>query len=313
MQGSAQVRVAAVMDAATRGDGLIAVATAYHLATDGRAWRARLVLDACRALQVDAAHAADLAAACELVHQASVVHDDVQDRAMLRRGMPSVVARYGMPAAICVGDLLLVRAFAVLAPLPNAPALVGLFADRIGEMVQGQGEEFSADLWQTMSRTRYHHLASAKAGALVALAMEGAAMLGGRPATEVAAAGRVARLLGEAYQACDDAGDLASDLATGALNGVIAWALDTGEPVQHARLHALLARARGKGLSSFEAGIVAAGLARETADLLQWAHGRVADALRLLGDDPFDAMLATAAVSLAGTLDLQAQGQSHAA
>ncbi len=308
-----QDRVAAALETATRGEGLVAEAMAYHLATGGRAWRARLSLDCGRALDITDADAVSLAAACELVHQASIVHDDVQDEAMLRRGVPSVVARYGGPAAICVGDTLLVRAFAMLAPLPHGPELVRMFADRVTQIVAGQGEEFSPDLWHMMNRDRYQSLISAKAGAMVALPVEGAVVLAGLPPTNVNAACRVARLLGMAYQAADDICDLETDIMRGALNGILAWALESDEPWRSAELHAVLVRAQSKGLSLHEASELAAGLQQDATHLMAWARARLSEAKGLLGESKFDRVLALAADALDASLDSVAKGQSHAA
>ena len=103
------------------------------------------------------------------MHQASVVHDDVQDGAALRRNQPSVAARYGSAIAICVGDHLLARAFNALASLPCASNLIALFAGRVTEMAAAQAEEFVPTLWDGMTPARYAALTAGKAGAMVAL------------------------------------------------------------------------------------------------------------------------------------------------
>ncbi len=313
MPRSTQARVAAVLEAAIRGDGLVAEAAAYHLATGGRAWRARLSVECGRALGIASQDSVSLAAACELVHQASIVHDDVQDGAKIRRGVASVTACYGASTAICVGDMLLVRAFALLAPLPHGMGLIQLFATTITQIVAGQGEEFSPHLWHTMSRNRYQALTSAKAGAMVALPVEGAVMLAGLSVAEMQAAGRVARLLGVAYQAADDICDLETDIMSGALNGVLAWALDSDQPMRYAGLQARLLRAQSIGLSPSEAASLAAKLQQEPPHLMTWARNRLAQATSLLGTSLFDTVLAGAAAALGASLDNVAKGQSHAA
>lgn len=313
MPHSMQARVAAVLETATRGKGVVAEAVAYHLGTGGRAWRARLSLECGQALGIAEADAVNLAAACELVHQASVVHDDVQDKAGLRRGVPSVAARYGTAAAICVGDILLVRAFAMLAPLPHGMQLVGLFSDRIAQIIVGQGEEFSSDLWPTMNVERYQGLISAKAGAMVALPVEGVAVLAGLHESAVQTAGHVACLLGVAYQAADDICDLATDIQHGALNGVLVWALSRDKPSRHAALPARLLRAQTMGLSAAEALGLAAEVQHEAPHLMTWARARVSEATCLLGTNPFHVVLTRAARSLDESLDSVAKGQSNAA
>lgn len=291
-------KVAAVLNAATLGEGLLATATAYHLASGGRMWRAKLAIDCAQALDVKDRIWTDLAAACELVHQASIVHDDVQDKASMRRDRPSVAAKFGDSVAICVGDNLLAKAFGLLARLPCASDLITLFSTRVTEVIAGQTEEFSPDLWRTISRDRYLSLVSGKAGAMVALPVEAAAMLGGLSSTEVIAAGRAARLLGVIYQVSDDISDVGADLSQGSLNGVIAWSLDTGDKLRHDRLHALLDRAQRNKLSLFEAKICAYGLASEATRLEAWAATLLDQASEVLGCHPLAPVLLRAGQQL---------------
>lgn len=85
------------------------------------------------------AEAERAAAAIELVHMATLVHDDVLDRAPLRRGRPTVVARAGRTIAISVGDLLLARAFTELATEDDAAARqVRLLADASTALARGE-------------------------------------------------------------------------------------------------------------------------------------------------------------------------------
>jgi geranylgeranyl pyrophosphate synthase len=85
------------------------------------------------------AEAERAAAAVELVHMATLVHDDVLDRAPLRRGRPTVVARAGRAVATSVGDLLLARAFAELARGDgSAERQVALLADASTALARGE-------------------------------------------------------------------------------------------------------------------------------------------------------------------------------
>jgi geranylgeranyl pyrophosphate synthase len=82
------------------------------------------------------------ATAVELVHMATLVHDDVLDRAPLRRGLPTVVASSGRERAVATGDLLLSRAFALLADAADAREVVLLAESSValarGELMQRQ-------------------------------------------------------------------------------------------------------------------------------------------------------------------------------
>jgi len=279
----ALARVASLTGEAARAPGLLGTATAWHLGGGGGAWRTRLALECADALGVARADAASLAAACELVHQASIVHDDAQDDAASRRGRASVAARFGLPAAICVGDHLLAASFAVLAERPATCGLIRLFAARVAEMAAGQAEEFAPSLWEGMTPDRYHALARGKAGAAVALPIEGASLLAGLSAPDVAAAGGVGHALGVSYQVGDDAADLCADLARGAPNGVVAHALHAAPPAERAALLALLARARRDGLAPGEAGAEARRLAPHAPRAARWARALLDSSLAELG------------------------------
>ena len=121
-------QVASALDGAVKIGGLLGDATNYHLASGGTAWHARLDIACSESVGVRHDDRIALAEACELVHQASVAHDDVQDEASLRRGRQSATAKSGAPAVLCVGDHLLVSAFAQLDSLLCNPDLIRLFA-----------------------------------------------------------------------------------------------------------------------------------------------------------------------------------------
>src|SRR6056297_2071568 len=103
---------------AVEEEGKLGEALDHHFAAAGGFGRARLALDASEALGLDRSIAISLAVACELLHNASLVHDDLQDRDELRRGQLAVWARFGEDVAISVGDFLLTRAFEVAAAAP---------------------------------------------------------------------------------------------------------------------------------------------------------------------------------------------------
>lgn len=270
--------------AAAAAGSVLGEATAFHLASGGKAWRARLALDCGEALDLDRSNRIGLAVACELLHQASIVHDDIQDKAATRRGQDSVAARFGADIALCVGDHLLVCAFARLAVLPEGPALARLFASVVSQMAAAQAEEFGPALWATMTWSRYLSLIEGKAGATLVLPVAGAAVLAGLPETDVLLAGNAARILGVAYQAGDDVDDLTADLAQGSLNGVIARGLDNSAAVQRVQWQELLAQARRSRLSDAAAGILAAKLNQEAEAVTVWVSALLSDpsaALRL--------------------------------
>lgn len=279
-------QVASKLRDAAQVGGLLGGATSYHLASGGKAWRARLAIACGQALGVRRDDRIGLAVACELVHEASVIQDDIQDAAPQRRGQQSAMARFGASTAMCVCDHLLVSAFAQLASLPCSPDLIRLFATAISQMAAAQAEEFNPTLWPTMTWLRYEALIAGKSGAMVVLPVAGAALLAGLPEPDIAELTRAARMLGMAYQAGDDVQDLTADLTSGSLNGVIVRGLNAAGLTTRARWLDILARGRLGRLLVDEAKSATATLLSETALTLDWSlallsgvsaglHGRI--------------------------------------
>jgi geranylgeranyl pyrophosphate synthase len=144
------------------------------------------------------------AASVELVHSATLVHDDVLDNAALRRGHPTVFAAAGREMAIAVGDLLFSRAFAELVRNERADELRVLSdassALAAGELLQRE------DAWQAdVGVERYLRRCELKTARLFQAACELGALEGGGPAEELGAFGR---RIGLAFQLLDDVLDV---------------------------------------------------------------------------------------------------------
>ncbi len=157
-------------------------------------------------MSLDGDHVVRAAVAVELVHSATLVHDDIIDGAELRRGRPTVVARHGRDAAVGTGDLLFSRAFAELAAGGEVePLRLLTSASRAlaaGELMQ---REDAYD--RSVTVERYMHRCELKTAAL----FEAACALGALPAgDELAdALARFARRIGLAFQLLDDVLDIA--------------------------------------------------------------------------------------------------------
>ncbi len=145
--------------------------------------------------------------AVELLHMASLVHDDVLDGAALRRGRPTVFAEGGRLAATATGDLLFSRAFAELAAVGSAEAVRALSA---ASSVLARGELMQrADAWSTdVTPERYLERCRLKTASLFEAACRLGALLGGRPAL-APPLGRFGERVGLAFQMLDDVLDVA--------------------------------------------------------------------------------------------------------
>lgn len=186
-------------------------AAIYHLQTGGHRMRAKLAL-ASSAGRMDVGDGRAAAAACELLHNASLIHDDISDHDQYRRGQHSVRALYGDDVALCAGDLLLTAAFQTAAGIHEpgvAQRLTGFMADTAARVIGGQSVELDGrSNRRGMGVADYLAATREKTAPLIELALN----VGISNATEApypAALGRqLAEAIGLAYQILDDLDDL---------------------------------------------------------------------------------------------------------
>lgn len=186
-------------------------AIALTLARDAKRVRPLLLFELATALGVPSERAASdraalvrAAAAVELIHTASLIHDDVVDVAATRRGLPSVNSELGNAAAVLVGDEMLCRALELVGPTLVAPCLRAVAA-----MTHGALREIAAYGDVTLDEQAWQQIAAGKTGALFGLCGSLAARLAG-DGERVERFSEAARALGVAFQAADDVADLAS-------------------------------------------------------------------------------------------------------
>lgn len=229
-----------------------------HLATGGKRMRTRLTLAAAEALGVDRETAVPWGAAVELLHNATLVHDDIQDGDLIRRGQPTVWVRHGVPQAINAGDLML-----MLPTLAVEQARVDdgikwrlsrCLASHACRTVRGQSEELDLLSSGHLDGPSYHRAVRGKTGSLFALPIEGAALLAGRSADLSRQLGDLFVELGVLFQLQDDVLDLygdkgrglaGSDLEEGKVSALVVAHLERC-PEDHDWLLALLRAPRDK-------------------------------------------------------------------
>lgn len=186
-----------------------------HLMTGGKRTRARLALAAADAVGVSRHSAAPWAAACELLHQASLVHDDIQDGDEVRRGHSAAWARHGIPAAINTGDLMLMLPWLAVSEIPADEAtrwrLAKVAAMRAEETVRGQGWDLDQLQSERVEVLDWENAARGKSGALLALPIQGAVLMAGIAEASAAEIAEPFSRMGALYQACDDLVDLYGD------------------------------------------------------------------------------------------------------
>lgn len=150
-----------------------------------------------------------LAALVELLHGASLLHDDVIDRADERRGRATVHRLWGSRQAVLLGDLLLAHALEFLAPHARSKVL-GLVAQITEDLAQGQLLELKAEGKSKLSIAEYDQIIEKKTATFFALAARLGATVAGASLPQEEALFRYGLELGFAYQVLDDLLDVAS-------------------------------------------------------------------------------------------------------
>jgi geranylgeranyl diphosphate synthase, type I len=184
-------------------------------APGGKALRPTLVLLAAQAVGGGGAAALPAAVAVELVHNFSLIHDDVMDGDATRRHRPTVWKEFGVAQAILVGDALLALAFDTLGALGGqadsrvaGPTRIGLaqrmLSSAVGDLLHGQGEDLAFESRDDVSTVECLAMARRKTGALIECATGLGALLGGGTAEQVARLRGFGADLGLAFQITDD-------------------------------------------------------------------------------------------------------------
>ena len=152
------------------------------------------------------------AAAVELLHMATLVHDDVLDRAELRRGRPTVAHRYGAAVAVSAGNFLLARAFSELVGA-GVPAAVDLLSATAVGLSEGEVLQRAEAHDVSVGVAAYVRRCERKTADLFSAACALGALLSGAPEA-AGAVGEYGRLIGLAFQVFDDILDCSGDEET---------------------------------------------------------------------------------------------------
>ncbi len=230
-----------------------------QVATSGKLIRPRLCLLACRLVGGDERRALPVAAAVEIMHNFTLVHDDIQDQSTLRRGRPTVWHLWGAVQGITVGDALCAQSHRALYQLVDAgvPAELALhiarhFDDTLLRITEGQYLDVAFEDRLDLTEADYLAMIERKTAALIAGALAMGALAGGGTLEAAQTLAAYGRALGLAYQIQDDLlgiwGDptvtgkpVHDDLYRRKKSLPVVYALAHAEREDHARLHAIYA------------------------------------------------------------------------
>ena len=188
-------------------------AAVEHLfSSPGKLLRPTLVFLSARfGTRADRAVVLNLAQSLELVHTASLVHDDIVDDADLRRNVPTVNAMWTDDIALIVGDYLFAKAYALAAVLPK-PEVIAMVAQTVFALCDGELKEVTMER-RLPTEDAYLERIELKTASLYAACCQGAALLTDADPEHVAALGAFGTNLGLAFQITDDVLDLVGDEA----------------------------------------------------------------------------------------------------
>ena len=202
---------------------LSAVATAYPgalgeacratLAAGGKRVRPLLTLLCARRDRELGEPVLRAATSVELLHMATLVHDDVLDRAELRRGRPTVAHAYGVETAVSAGNFLFARAFQELVGAGD-PAAVDLLSTTAVGLSEGEVLQRDDAYRATVTQAEYERRCERKTADLFAAACRLGALLSGAGEQAAAAVSKYGRHIGLAFQVFDDILDCSGDTAS---------------------------------------------------------------------------------------------------
>ncbi|MCX4747215.1 polyprenyl synthetase family protein [Kitasatospora sp. NBC_01287] len=202
--------VEAAMAEAVQSDRPLIAITANHLIqAGGKRFRPLLVMLAAQFGDPTAPGVVPAAVVVELTHLATLYHDDVMDEAPVRRGVPTVNARWDNSVAILTGDFLFSRASQVLSDL--GPEAVRIQADAFERLVTGQILETAGPALGEDPLAHYLAVLSGKTGALIAVSGRFGALMSGAEPWVVEILTQYGEKMGIAFQLADDVLDIASD------------------------------------------------------------------------------------------------------
>ena len=173
----------------------------------GKRLRPSLSFLAGHLLAADAEASMKVALAVELLHSASLLHDDLIDDADTRRGFEAAFRRYGNVVSVMSGDFMLARVLGLLADLEH-PGFTRLMSKTAARICEGEVLQFQMASLETWGFDDYLTVIEGKTAALFAAGLEGVAQLSGAPETHIQALRAFGMHYGRAFQMRDDYLDL---------------------------------------------------------------------------------------------------------
>lgn len=184
----------------------------YIVDAGGKRMRPVLTLLAARSCGIESQKHIPMAAVIELIHTATLLHDDVVDMSTLRRGRPTVNAEWNNPSSVLVGDFIYSRAFQILVQIGNM-RIMEIIADTTNKIAEGEVLQLIAKNNPEFSEVSYMQVIESKTAILFQAAAQCGALLGNVEPDIEAALTEFGVRIGTAFQLVDDVLDYAGDAA----------------------------------------------------------------------------------------------------
>lgn len=201
------------------GEPKILYDAARHLPlAGGKRLRPVIAMIACESVCGNSDDSIPFCMSLELLHNFTLVHDDIMDQSQLRRSMPSVHVKFGEPTAIMAGDLLFAKSFEVMHMLKVDDAtfkkLDYLLVNCIKQICEGQQLDMGFEQQNHVAEQEYVEMIRKKTAVLFSLATEGGAIIGGGTPNQINDLKTYGTALGIAFQIWDDYLDISSNEQT---------------------------------------------------------------------------------------------------
>ena len=184
-------------------DRLVADISSHLLSSAGKRLRPALFFLCAKLKRMDLENYIPVAVAIELIHSATLVHDDVVDNSDFRRGLPSVNSRWGNQVSVLMGDYLFAKAFAILTEFRSL-SLINIMSNVVEKMSEGEiqqlDEIFEADLTEKV----YLDRVKKKTALFISASCQSGGVVTGASEKEIEAMTRYGHNLGMAFQITDD-------------------------------------------------------------------------------------------------------------
>ena len=280
----------------------------YIIASGGKRLRPALLLLVCGALGYTGAQRFNLAAVVELIHTATLLHDDVVDESTMRRGRPTANENFGNPASVLVGDFLHTRAFQMMVDT-GSMRVMEILSEATNVIAEGEVQQLINMHDASLDEQGYLRVIRSKTAKLFEASAQLGAVLAGSPSPIEAACATYGQALGTAFQIIDDVLDydgsaaemgknIGDDLREGKATLPLIAAMQRGTPEQAAIVRQAIEEGSTAALDTVVSIVKTTGALDVARAAAQAEAQRAMDALQQLPDNDYRTSLLQLAAQL---------------